>query len=125
MRAVLPACGSEWEETPHRQRKEGKYNPATVYTERQKLCSAFTPLIVVRLIWQCAVALGVDLVAEGFTLASGGEDMPHAFRGIPCAPGDLCANIVGVRDPSTLAWKYMQGFAMFFGYSAAVIQFGR
>ena len=32
---------------------------------------------------------------------------------------------MGVRDPTSLVWRFMLGYAMFFGYSSAVIQFGR
>ena len=105
--------------------RRGGQNAATTYSEKSRLCSAFQPGLHVRLIHEEADRAGVDLKAEGIQLESGGEDLPDAFRSIPCRPEDLDINIVAARDPDTLEVHYQQIYAMVFGLSSAVIQFGR
>ena len=105
--------------------RRGGQNAATAYTEKSRLCSAFQPGLHVRLVHEEANRAGVDLKAEGIELETGGEDLPDAFRSIPCRPEDLDINIVAARDPSTQQVHYQQIFAMVFGLSSAVIQFGR
>ena len=40
------------------------------------------------------------------------EDLPHAFRGMPCAPCDLAANIIGVPQPETQMLQLQQMWAI-------------
>jgi len=89
------------------------------------MCSAFQPGLHARLVWEEAEAAGVSLAREDIHLETGGEDLPDAFRSIPCQPADLDVNIVAVRRPDTNEMFYQQLDAMLFGLSSAVIQFGR
>ena len=61
--------------------KQGKTNPATQYTERFSMNSAFTPAFCAQALWRTAI----ELDAPGWVfdaivrLETGGEDVPDAF----------------------------------------------
>ena len=105
--------------------RRGGQNDATAFTEKARLCSAFQPALHTRLIWEEAQAAGADLAGEHIELETGGEDLPDAFRSIPCRPEDLDVNIVAARDPQSRRMMYQQVEAMLFGFSSAVMGFGR
>ena len=105
--------------------RRGGQNAATAYSEKQRMCSAFQPGLHARLVTEEAATAGLDMLQEGLELESGGEDLPDAFRSIPCRPADLDINIVAARHPTTGVMYYQQVDAMLFGFSCSVIQFGR
>jgi hypothetical protein len=92
--------------------KRGGQNASTTYSEKSRLCNAFQPGLHARLIHEEAAHAQVDLQAEGIALESGGEDLPDAFRAIPCLPEDSNINIVAARDPCTHEMHYQQIDAM-------------
>ena len=75
--------------------------------EKLRLCTAIQPLIVVKLFLLLATTLGINLQAEGFDFESGTEDMPDAYRYVPCSTADLNVNVVAVRHPETLVWFFV------------------
>lgn len=105
--------------------KRGGQNNATAYSEKARMCSAFQPGLHARLVREEAVALGIDVAREELHLETGGEDLPDAFRSIPCRPEDLDINIVAARCPDNNVMMYQQVEAMLFGFSSAVVGFGR
>jgi hypothetical protein len=105
--------------------KRGGHNSATVYSETGRMCTAFQPGVVARLVAEAVGDGGEGVVRMLGGLETGGEDMPNAFRNIPVHPGDHDVNIIAVRHPSTHVWHYQLVWAALFGYSSAVISFGR
>ena len=94
--------------------------------ERVKLFSASQHAICARCLQQSADAQNVDLVAEGFALESGGEDIPYVFWSTPCDSADFQVNRVVLREPITVECRIMQVHSMCsFGYCSAVMQFVR
>ena len=104
--------------------RSGGQNSATAYTETARLCSAFQPGLHAKLLFGAAASAGMSDEMGQMHVVTGGEDLPDAFRSIPCDPEDLNINIVAIKraDGTTM---YQQLDAMLFGLSAAVIQFGR
>ena len=87
--------------------KRGLQNAWTRFLEKLRLCTAIQPLIVVKLFLLLATTLGINLQAEGFDFESGTEDMPDAYRYVPCSTADLNVNVVAVRHPETLVWFFV------------------
>eukprot|EP00971_Amphidinium_carterae_P268850 5333681-Amphidinium_carterae.1 len=70
------------------------------------MCNAFQPAVHARLLFEQAQRQGLDLNAHGISLACGGEDLPDAYRGVPCDPQHLRYNIVAIKDPRTGGTKF-------------------
>ena len=81
--------------------KRGLQNAWTRFLEKLKLCTAIQPLIIVKLFLMIALNMGIDLKSEGHGFVSGTEDMPDAYRYVPCSADDLDVNVVAVRCPET------------------------
>ena len=68
---------------------------------------------------------GLEAQYSQQTIESVGEDMPNAFRTVPCHPDDLLANVTGMLKPSTHTWKFQEMRALMFGYRCGVINSNR
>ena len=103
----------------------GGQNRASEMVERIHLCTAYQPGIAVkRLHDSLAEKVGAREV-KNFTLESGSEDLPNAYRSIPVSLQDLPINIVSAQDPKTLVWYFFIMYGLLFGFESSVIQFGR
>jgi len=103
--------------------KRGGQNRATRVQEKIHLCSAFQPAVGARLLAQELSKQGEDISL--WQIESGCEDLPDAYRGLPCTMEDLCVNLVTIKQPTTKSRFFVQMYALLFGYESAVNQFGR
>ena len=60
-----------------------------------------------------------------FSLETGGEDLPNAYRHVPMVPEDSWASIVTYWDPSRAAPCFRRYFGLLFGLPNAVCSFNR
>ena len=74
--------------------RRGGHNDATTIREKIVLCNAAQPTLDTRALAEAAARCGLQQELAEHTLESGGEDMPNAFRTVPCAPEDLDVNIM-------------------------------
>eukprot|EP00971_Amphidinium_carterae_P336376 6472724-Amphidinium_carterae.2 len=103
--------------------KAGHQNQAAAYSEKLAMCTAFQPALNARLFWEESQSLGIPV--DSLRLHAGGEDLPNAYRHVPCHPSDLPLNVVAVQNPLDRQWYYQVVYAMLFGMTSAVLQFGR
>ena len=89
------------------------------------LCNAAQPVIDARALVEEACTLGLSERLLEHRLESGGEDMPNAYRTVPCAPEDLSVNITAIYDPKVCAWRFQEMWSLMFGYSSGVVNFNR
>ncbi len=105
--------------------KRGGQNAATFDDEKLVLCTAVQPVHAARALREEASRAGVEDLVAADHLETGGEDMPDAYRGVPCAPEDLAYNIVAVKPPDSESVLYQVMYGLMFGYSSAVKNFNR
>ena len=103
--------------------KRGGHNKATRLYEKIHLCNAFAPGVAAKLL--CQEFCRNNLPYWDYKLETGTEDLPDAYRSLPCTEQDLAVNIVAVREPETHKWHFVQMFALLFGFESAVNQFNR
>ena len=104
---------------------KGRQNEHSHQDEKITLCAADQPAAAVKTLHEVAEDEGVDLAQEGFTIETGGEDMPDAYKCMPIAEEDLNANIEAVQNPKTGEWEFAVAWALLFGYANAVYSFDR
>ena len=105
--------------------KKGKHNEATVAAEKLVLCNTAQPVVDARALVEAAQVQGLEDVLQHHRLQTGGEDMPNAFRTVPCAPEDYMVNVTGIFHPETGEWKFQELWALMFGYASGVVNFNR
>ena len=76
--------------------KKGKHNEATSTSEKLVLCNAAQPVVDARALMEAAQDQGIEDELQHHRLQTGGEDMPNAFRTVPCAPDDYMVNVTGI-----------------------------
>ena len=81
--------------------KKGGQNGATRMSEKIHLPSALHPGISAKLIYDSLCKEDVDPNSRYFHIHTGTEDLPDAYRSMPCSKEDLAANCVAVRNPDT------------------------
>eukprot|EP00971_Amphidinium_carterae_P325954 6456531-Amphidinium_carterae.1 len=83
------------------------------------MCNAFQPAVHAKLLWEQGARLNLDFAAHHLSLECGGEDLPDAYRQVPCDPRHLRYNIVAVKNPNTGETKFQIVYAMLFGLASA------
>eukprot|EP00971_Amphidinium_carterae_P310342 6167137-Amphidinium_carterae.1 len=76
--------------------KAGHQNQSAAYSEKLAMCTAFQPALNARLVWEESQNLGISVAS--LQLHAGGEDLPNAYRHVPCHPPDLPLNVVAVQN---------------------------
>ena len=103
--------------------RKGKHNDATTASDKLVLCNAAQPVIDARALAEAAADLGIASTLANHRLHTGGEDMPNAFRTVPCSTADYDVNIVGIYDPTLKQWRFQEMWALMFGCASGVTNF--
>ena len=106
--------------------RRGGHNACMSFAERLDLCGADQPLLHAKCLHESCQGEGVSpVVRSRHRLLSGSEDLPQAYRWIPVAPEDMCANIVAVFNRDLQQWQYQEVWGHLFGFASAVLNFNR
>ncbi len=99
------------------------HNAATQCQDKLELCSSVVPALVAKQFYSQAQTLRINV--EDLKLESGGEDLPNAYRHVPCHPDDQPFAVIAVREPTTQAIYYQEVWGLIFGLAGSVLAFNR